>query len=180
MDCLRNFTFQTNWNQLISNPLNASTYQFWTSGVQQKLSCVTNYYSGPNTNISFLPQGFKNIDVYGIKINGYVISNPAVGGFGGIVTNWALTLNLLGQNPTLNGVISQDVAPTPTIAQNQNWTTFSLSERSPEIQFFSPIKSVSNVIPKQLIFQAEQCQTATDFNLFAQINVTIYYKFEGE
>jgi len=181
MDCVRNFTFQTNWNTLTTGSPQPITAHIWTNGVQNFMTAIYPYYSTPNTDLSFRPQGWANIDVYGIQVNGYAQGDPSNTAFGGgIIDSWGLTLNLEGQNPTLNGVITQNTLPTPTILQNQNWTTFTLSSLNPKIEFTSPIKSVVNVIPKELKIQAHNLQTATDFDLLAQINVTIYYRFQGE
>jgi len=172
MDCLRSFTQSIS----IQNTLTAlnSTQSFWTSGLNIHCSAVASFAAGVGPAI-FLPQGFKNIDVYAVSVTGEIISDPSVITQGGIIDTWGVILNTNGNYGQLSGQNSNQA-----ITPNQNPTTISLSRFGNYIEFPTPIKSLTNISINNLYVQASNCQVNTNLALFGQLQFTTYYRFEGE
>jgi len=172
MECLRSFTQSISIQNTLTS-LN-SVQSFWTSGLNIHCSAVTSFAAGVGPAV-FQPQGFKNIDVYGISVTGEIITDPAVTTQGGIIDTWGVILNTSGSYAVLSGVNSNQV-----ITPNQNPGTISLSRFGNYIEFPSPIKSLSNICLNNIYIQASNCQVNTNLALFGQLQFTTYYRFEGE
>jgi hypothetical protein len=173
MDCLRSFTQNVDLGGLSLLSLNP-TISAWGSAGAYHISAIGTFSAGFGV-CSFLPQGFKNIDVYGIKVTGLIISDPANLTDGAIIQNWGLAINLTGTYAQLSGVYGNQ---SQTI--NQNPQSIFLDRYSPEITFPSPIKSLNNVSIQNIFIQANAGQINTDIALTGGIQLTTYYKFEGE
>lgn len=172
MDCLRSFTQQISVQSSLVG-LN-STQSFWTSGPNIHCSAIATFAAGVGPAV-FLPQGFKNIDVYAIKMTGTIISDPNNLTDGGIVSDWGVILNTGGTYSQLGGVYSNQA-----ITVNQSPQTISLSKYAGYLEFPSPIKSISNISINNLYIQANYCQVNTDLAILGELQFTTFYKFEGE
>jgi len=172
MECLRTFTQTINIQNTLTS-LN-SVQSFWTSGLNIHCSAVATFAAGVGA-ATFLPQGFKNIDVYALSVTGEIISDPANTTQGGIIDTWGVILNTVGTYAQISGVYSNQA-----IAPNQNPATISLSRFGNYVEFSSPIKSLSNICINNIYIQASNCQVNTNLALFGQLQFTTYYRFEGE
>jgi len=169
MECLRSFNF------VIGGQANfvAPDVKTWTSGTE------TFYTFERNGSSTFTPQGFKNIDVYGVSVIGNfgTFNIPVLGG--AIPSDWAVRLVINGQYSLLGGVIQ----PTNdfNLANNvSNINTFKLGRFKPDLKFGDPIKSVSSFQIIQIESNGTGVQTAGNVNLQYLLNFIVYYKFEGE
>lgn len=172
MECLRSFTQKISITSSLVG-LNA-TQSFWTSGLNIHCSAIATFAAGVGPAV-FLPQGFKNIDVYGIKVTGNIISDPSNLTDGGIVNDWGVILNTDGFYSEISGVYSNQA-----LTVTQNPATISLSRYQSYLEFPSPIKALTNISINNLYLQANFCQVNTDLAILGELQFTTYYKFEGE
>jgi hypothetical protein len=157
MDCLRSFNFiaagQSNWV--------APDVKTWFVGAQEFWSFERN---GSST---FTPQGFKNIDIYGISLIGNIGTLVAAPLGGAIPTDWSARISINGQLPQIGGVI--DVT-----------NDFNIDNSSPNAKFADPIKSVTSIVLNQVKSNGTGGQSSGNVNLLYFFNFVVYYKFEGE
>ena len=93
MDCLKSFQLQTGSNSTFAG----APVKTWTSGGQLLFQCE------PLLNSSFTVQGFKNINIFGVDISGYVNSIPSAPTAGVIVEDWNVLMQINGQIPFVSG-----------------------------------------------------------------------------
>lgn len=172
MECLRSFTQSITIQNTLTG-LN-SVVSFWTAGLNINCSAVATFAAGAGPAV-FLPRGFKNIDIYGISVTGEIISDPNSATLKAQIDNWGVILNTVGAYSQLSGVNSNQV-----ITPSQNPATISLSKFANYVDFPSPLKSVTNISLNNLYLQASECQVNTNIALFGQLQLTTYYRFEGE
>jgi hypothetical protein len=174
MDCLRSFVQDY---KIIGNlsSFTGGAYKFWSVGLNNYLNAAIDIDLAPNPAI-FRPQGFKNIDVYGIKLVGNFTSDPNSLTLNGIIYNWGARIRTTGSY----GQISSSIPNTLNFAINQNPDIIGLNNYNPEVKYPSPIKSVSNIVIDTVLFSAEHCQSAVDIALLCDVQLIVYYKFEGE
>ena len=105
MDCLRSFTLNLNQNFSFATPefLNwtvVPTQHPWTmqNGIGSTTPAITDF------NI----QGFKNIDLYGIKMVGNCYPTLATASNQGLVNDWGIDLRLRGNVPLIGGVFGSN------------------------------------------------------------------------
>ena len=172
MECTRTFTQSIN----ISSTLIAltATKTFWTVGLNNHVSAIATFAAGSGAAV-FKPEGFKNIDVYGISITGEIISDPSSTTLGGIIDTWGVLLNTDGNFAEISGTFSNQA-----LSVTQNPVTISLSRYANYIEFSSPIKALTNISFNNIYIQASSCQTNTNLAIFGQLQLNVFYKFEGE
>jgi hypothetical protein len=169
MECLRSFNFiavgQANWV--------APDVKTWTAGAQEYWSFERN---GSST---FTPQGFKNIDVYGISLLGNIGTLVAAPVGGAIPSDWSVQLSINGQLPQLSGVIgvTNDFNIDNT---SPNANLFELGRFNSNLKFSDPINSVTSIVLNQIKSNGTGGQTVANLNLQYSFNFVVYYKFEGE
>jgi hypothetical protein len=169
MDCLRSFNFiaagQSNWV--------APDVKTWFVGAQEFWSFERN---GSST---FTPQGFKNIDIYGISLIGNIGTLVAAPLGGAIPTDWSARISINGQLPQIGGVI--DVTNDFNIDNSSpNANLFELGRFTSNVQFADPIKSVTSIVLNQVKSNGTGGQSSGNVNLLYFFNFVVYYKFEGE
>jgi hypothetical protein len=172
MECLRSFTQSI----IISNTLTSlnAVKSFWTIGLNNHCSAIATFAAGAGPAV-FKPEGFKNIDVYGISITGEIISDPANTTQGGIIDTWGVLLNTVGNYSEISGTFSNQA-----LTVSESPVTISLSRYANYIEFRSPIKSIKNISFNNIYVQASACQTTTNLALSGQLQLNVFYKFEGE
>ena len=124
----------------------------------------------------FEPQGFKKINLHGIKITGSISGAPIASPIKGSIVNWSVYVYVLGQIQELGGVIN----PYLPINTSQNFQTYKLTELNNYIDFVSPILGVENFGLYRVNFEAEKMQDPANLNIDLNITTTYFYKFEGE
>ena len=169
MDCLRSFNFyaagQSNWV--------SPDVKTWFVGAQEFWSFERNGLS------TFSPQGFKNIDVYGISLIGNIGTLVFAPLGGAIPSDWSARLSINGQLSQLSGVIG-GTNDFNIDNSSPNANLFELGRFNPEVKFSDPIKSVSSIVLNQIKSNGVGGQNSGNVNLQYFFNFVVYYKFEGE
>ena len=171
MDCLRSFNFtlrnQSNYGAsegFLYWQINSSHY--WL--IDQSLP-----------NVKYLVQGFKNINVFKIEMTGDVVSSPAFATYEALVQNWKWDLQIVGQNSTGVGTLAAAQNPDYMITQETN-PNFRLAKFQPAITFETPIQSAKEITFTNFYCEGIANKTTTSAQVGFVINVTIFYKYEGE
>lgn len=171
MDCLRSFNFalanQSNYNADLG-------FKYWQIN--------SNHYwliDQSLPNVKYLVQGFKNINVFKIKVSGDVNSSPAFVPYEALVQNWKWDLQVVGQNSTNVGILAPAQNPGYMVIQETN-PSFRLSKFQPSIEFETPIQSAKEIIFTNFYCDGIANKTTTSAQVGFVINVTVFYKYEGE
>lgn len=172
MDCMKSFNFS------IANQSNygaAQGFLYWQIGTQHFWTLDIASASGSKYNI----QGFKNINIFKIELTGDINSSPQFAPFQCIVQNWSLGLEVIGQNSQSAGNVL--AAPNPFAMIEQPLNPFiRLSKFQNSISFVSPIQSAKEINIKNLFVDGIANQTLLSAQISYVINVTVFYKYEGE
>ena len=171
MDCLRSFNFalanQSNYDASLGFKYwQINSNHFWL--IDQSLP-----------NVKYLVQGFKNINVFKIEVSGDVNSSPAFVPYEALVQNWKWDLQIVGQNSTNVGILAPAQNPSYMIIQETN-PSFRLSKFQPSIEFETPIQSAKEIIFTNFYCDGIANKTTTSAQVGFIINVTVFYKYEGE
>ena len=171
MDCLRSFNFalanQSNYDASLG-------FKYWQIN--------SNHYwliDQSLPNVKYLVQGFKNINVFKIEVSGDVNSSPAFVPYEALVQNWKWDLQVVGQNSTNVGILAPAQNPGYMIIQETN-PSFRLSKFQPSIEFKTPIQSAKEIIFTNFYCDGIANKTTTSAQVGFVINVTVFYKYEGE
>jgi hypothetical protein len=170
MECMQSFNLFAVNNIAVVAPDIVS----WGTGAE-------NYWNIDNailTNSTFNVEGFKNINIYGVDMVGYVASSN-FDARAGLINDWGFTLEINGFVPRLGGNISTTNGYGITTS-NPQIKTFVLSKYKTNVNFTDPITSVSNIVVKGLFANGTNLQLANNIRLIYQIEFIFYYKFEGE
>jgi len=166
MDCFKSFNFQ------VSGATTATGSNLNAWGIATNYNFI--YDSSPGSSTLDI-QGFKNIDVYKLEVNGYIQST--LNFEPGIITDWNFFVRVNGQNPipsaivntTNNFGLSLELNPLIPIGKYQK-----------SIEFISPINSVNSLQIENLWVQGRGAETNSLVNLNWTAVFTVIYKFEGE
>ena len=171
MDCLRSFNF-TLRNQ--SNYGASEGFLYWQIN--------SNHYWQIDQflpNVKYLVQGFKNINVFKIEMNGDVNSSPSFATYEALVQNWKWDFQIVGQNSSNVGLLAPAQNPDYMITQGTN-PSFRLSKFLPSVSFETPIESAKEIIFTNFYCDGIANKTTTSAQVGFVINVTVFYKYEGE
>lgn len=169
MDCLRQFQFYISQSRVFT--VAAAEYDYFPTALTGDPPFVVQL-NGQFLN--FAIQGFKNIDIYGVKMLGYVQS-PIGGTSAGIIEDYSFQIGIAGQNPQISGVIT-----TNDYGGVTNNSNIQLSKYQNEIMFVEPIKSSTSLSIGTFKAQGIHAESATQMSLNLEIQIIFYYKFEGE
>jgi hypothetical protein len=171
MSCLQSFTLFSSGDETISDP----QLNYW--GVLN--SNTWNIDNLSTSNSSFFIQGFKNINLYGIDMIGYV-SGGNTDARSGLVKDWGFTLLVDGQVPEISGSITTSPNRYALTKSYPSIQTITLSKMKPNISFVDPITSVQDITINGLFANGLNIQTLGLIRLKWQIQFIFYYKYEGE
>jgi len=171
MDCVRSFNFtlrnQSNYdatNGFLHWQINSNHY--WQ--IDQFLP-----------NVKYLVQGFKNINIFKIEMSGDVNSSPAVATYEALVQNWKWDFQIVGSNSTGVGILAPAQSPDYMDTQDTN-PSFRLSKFLPTISFETPIESAKEITFTNFYCDGIANKSLTSAQVGFRIEVTVYYKYEGE
>jgi len=170
MDCLRSFIVSIDQVTTFSG----TDVKTWFVGAQE-------FWVVEKAGVStFVPEGFKNIDIYGVDVIGNVSTQKAAGTGGVVVQDWGFELLIDGQLPLVSGSITTS----PNFWNIQTTTTgtktFALSKNTNSLKFADPIGSVKNINFEVLRAQGVGGQTAGVVSLDWDLSFVFFYKYEGE
>jgi hypothetical protein len=122
----------------------------------------------------FLIQGFKNINLYGIKLIGTAYT-PVATAAHAILEDYSLNFSLTAQTPSISGVYT---------INDYNAVSYTnevrLSRFQNEIMFLDPIRSLTNISFNIFSAQGYSPQLLTDVRLSLNFTIYFFYKYEGE
>jgi hypothetical protein len=167
MDCLRSFTITI--DQTLTFTTSGVNVRTWNTGINHQWTVLDNV-----TESRFNVQGFKNINLYGIKMQGYC-APQITGTSGAIVDDFGFQMVIGGQNPILGGDFSTNGYNAVTTNQPINLTKF-----NSEFRFVTPIQSANFVEIGTFFAQGYGWQTASNIILTVNASFIVYYQFEGE
>jgi hypothetical protein len=169
MDCLRSFSFSVDGQSNFVPP----DVKTWLAGAQEYWTFQRALTS------SYIVRGFKNIDVYGVKVVGGVTTLKTAALGGAITEDWFVSVKLNGQLPLLGGTagVPNDWSIT---TDGPLSSTYEVSKFNSSFMLESPIKSVIDISLTNFKAIGFGGQTALNINLAYNFNFIIYYKFEGE
>ena len=167
MDCLR--SFQININQ---------SRTFSTAGVDVEMwGPITNYnwtVDLPAVISSLDLTGFKNIDLYGIKMNAAVQSPLGIVN-SGIVNDYGFAITFSG----IAGQINSNFSTNGYAATTTN-SSIRLTKYQNELTFASPTNGCRSVTIENFFAQGINAELLNSITLSLTATFVFYYKFEGE
>ena len=172
MDCLRSFTLNINQNFSFASP----EFLNWTVVPSQHPWTMQNGIGSTTPAITdFNIQGFKNIDLYGIKMVGNCYPTLATASRQGLVNDWGIDLRLRGNFPLIGGVFGVN-----NFGFYLGGDLVSLTKYQNDYKLADPVKSVYEIQIINLNAQGIQTENATAIDLTYDVTLIFYYKFEGE
>jgi len=123
--------------------------------------------------------GFKNVNIYGVSVNGYVRGNSNSTKCA-VVEDWNFLLSLNGTPPMISG--STRVSPDgfALISSGSLVTGYNLSKNTNSIMLADPITSVKSITFDTFYAQGIGAEFLNEIALNYGLNFTFYYKYEGE
>jgi len=170
MHCLRSF------NMYISDVENftAPEVKTWNVGTDKYFA-----FESSGQSSTFDLTGFKNIDLYGMVVNGYIANRKNSVTGAGTVLDWESIIFINGIAPGISGNFSGPNYWNPNVnVPNANY--FFLTKYQPTLHFGSPITSVNSIRLEGLKVSGINAQTTDEIALDWQLGFTFYYKYEGE
>jgi hypothetical protein len=178
MECLRTA------NITISGVINDTStvagcdVNFFTDYASKMTGVIVNI---PLVQCQYFPQGFKNIDLYALEIIGSVLpQNNASGAF--ICSDYTLQTAIFGAFPLLGATIPTGT-PFQMTAGGGGSNGFSFTKTFQRINFYSPVKSVSQIACTNLYIEGSTptlIGITQEINLRYSFDIFLHYKFEGE
>lgn len=166
MDCLKSFSLNLTGN---INGTGITFYAWGTAGDYNWLYETTGLQS------TFIPQGFKNINIYKIEQVGFLQSGRSANS--SLINDWSFFIRLNGQNPVPTGNI---LATNDFGLVSQFTPLIALGKYNTSFEFINPITSVSSIVVERL--EANGIGNISGSAVYIEWNVTliVYYTFEGE
>jgi len=167
MDCMKSFTLSTEAN----DPVNTPTLVSW--GIANE-----NYWNIDNVSTvtsQFNVEGFKNINIHGVDMVGFVTTST-LDNKGALIHDWGFTLTINGTVPLIGGNSSTSLPYNLTTGNK----TFALTKYKTNISFSDPITSVKNLTVLGLYANGSNLQNLTSIRLSWFVSFVFYYTFEGE
>lgn len=170
MDCLRSFIVSIDQVTTFSG----TDVKTWFVGAQE-------FWVVEKAGVStFVPEGFKNIDIYGVDVIGNVSTQKAAATGGVVVQDWGFELLIEGQLPLVSGTVTTSPNYWNIQTSTVGTRTFALSKNTNSLKFADPISSVKFINFEVLRAQGVGGQTAGVVSLDWDLSFIFFYKYEGE
>jgi len=167
MECLNQFQFFL--LEGVTYTTAGSTLSTYTSGT----NVVFTAEKGLDSN-NFKVQGFKNINLYGIKLS-LAIVNQITNSDQGIIEDYNFAITFSGQIPSISGVFNPN-----GLSINPNVGEVYLGKYNNQLMFAEPIKSCNDISINALSLQGYSPQSLTSLSLYIKGQIIFFYKYEGE
>jgi hypothetical protein len=171
MDCLRSFNFGFKGAATYS-PGGAANFKIWANGTEKFFAIDIDQDS------IIFPQGFKNINIYGIEMIGSVQTNVSSAAGGCLVDDFSFEIQLTGNFPIINTVKTTDYWEISNL--NDKAKTFTLSKNTNKVTLLDPIASVTEIKFNGMHVQGSGAQNGDVLALNWHLNFVFYYQYEGE
>lgn len=125
------------------------------------------------TQSIFNIEGFKNINLYGVKMIGNIQS--LVTGNHGIVDDYNFNLSITGTTPKISGIFTTNGYNISTSSTN-----IQLGKYDNTVMFSDPIQSCTQIKINEFEAQGYVPETFAGIDLEMNLTFYFYYKFEGE
>jgi hypothetical protein len=167
---MRSFNFnlseQANWDA-------TNGFKHWQIGTQHFWLLERQSATGG----IFTIQGFKNINIFKIEINGDWFSSALPVGVSALPQNWNFGFNIIGQNSQSVGSVTTPLFGMVEFPTNPFIT---LSKFQKSISFESPIQSAKEIKLLKVYCDGIANQSIISAQLAYNMTVTVFYKYEGE
>ena len=172
MSCLRSFTLNINQNFTFDTPL----FITWNTSNNYHPWSMQNGVGSPSTALSdFNIVGFKNIDLYGVKMIGNCYPTNPTASRQGLVEDWGIELELTGNPPIIGGNFGVN-----NFGLYQGGQLISLTKYQNDYNLADPVKSVTEIKVINLNASGIQAETNTGIELTYDVTLIFFYKFDGE
>lgn len=171
MACLESFSFFVSGNQTFSDP-----QLEWWGAVNVNTWVVNNFGT---SNSTFNVQGFKNINVYGIDMIGYLDASHD-NNRSALISDWGFSLLIDGQVPEISGNITASPNFYGMTTAYPSIQKATLTKMKTNISFANPITSVRDITIEGLYANGTNLQTVGVIQLIWSATFVVYYKYEGE
>lgn len=167
MDCLRSFNVGLDVQRNFSTP--GTNIKNW--------GAIGNYHwqiVETTTGSNFVIQGFKRLDLYGIKMVGSIYTDLSAND-AAIVSDYSFGVGITGQAPLASGNAVSTFWPL-----NSSINNFDLSKYQNQINFESPITGVTNINFGTFTAQGNNGETLNSITLEIKLDFVFYFKYDGE
>jgi len=171
MDCLRSFTLNINQNFTFDTP----NFVRWNVTGDHPWAMQNGIGSTPTAISDFNIVGFKNIDLYGVRMVGNCYPTTPTASRQGLVTDWGIDLQLTGTPAIIGGNFG-----TNNFGFYQGGNLITLNKYQSYYEVADPIKSVTEIQVINLYASGTQAEANTGIELTYDVTLIFYYKFEGE
>lgn len=168
MDCLKSFSLGIDVNKTYTNT--ATNIKNWGAAGNYHFVIVD------QSSSTFKVQGFKRIDIYGVRCAGYIQTTLGPND-GAIVTDWSINFGFQGQIPLIGGFVQ--AVPNDWFL-NTNNPQYNLGKYDTSIDFASPYTGCEGVSIGTLKVQGNNGETLNSINLDIRLQFEVFYRFEGE
>jgi len=173
--CMKSFQITIGQSYTVDNGTNRSIKTWGTVG-----QYFWSAEFAPNGNSSIFDlEGFKNVNIYGISVNGY-LRGVASGTKCAVVTDWSFNLKITGTPPLISGTKRVSPDGFALYTNDSNVTEYCLSKTTNQIILSDPIASVKSIQFLVLQAQGVGAEFLNEVQLNYLLNFTFYYKYEGE
>jgi len=166
--------------------IDGSTFFDDTNGFVSSWGLAGQYYfNGLNfasgfSNSVYSIVGFKNIDIYGISVNGYVNGVATATTNTAIVQDWNMYLTLNGQASLVSGLTNASPNAWNIKTTSPLLNQFVLGKYTPSLNLMSPFTSVRSIEFGFLATSGIAATLPDTVYLIYDLYFTFYYKYEGE
>lgn len=124
--------------------------------------------------------GFKNVNLYGLAVTGFVTGASFSANKCAVVNDWAVNIAIDGNAPLISGKTSttQDGYSINTLGAPV--TRYNLNKYTNLIMLGDPITSVKSIAFNSFFAQGIGAEFLNEVDLYYDLNYTFYYKYEGE
>jgi hypothetical protein len=124
--------------------------------------------------------GFKNIDIYGISLNGYVNGVATSAANTAIVQDWNMYITLNGQSSLVSGETNASPNAWNIRTTSPLLNQFVIGKYTPSLNLMSPFTSVRSIEFGFLATSGIAATVLDSVYLIYDLYFTFYYKYEGE
>lgn len=124
--------------------------------------------------------GFKNVNIYGLGVVGYVSGYANSANKCAVVNDWSINVAINGNPPLISGKTSPINDGYGITTGGVPLTRYNLSKYQNSIMLSDPITSVKSIAFNSFYVQGIGAEFLNEIELYYDLNYTFYYRYEGE